>query len=610
MKHKPTNLSAPLSAGPPSVTKHAVFEVISSGTKISSLTAPQLEQWLASISKPSKHKDSYLANRLLAHFGIKDAHELMTYFKSPSGKLALKILGEEFAKLVAQKEYLARHYAEELARHRSLIYLLMGLINKRKAQAKHLNEIIQEQIDKKRGENKRVDSSSSEKKRDMINMELLDEAILNYKKSIEALDKKIEETKEELAVLDKELINLKKQGKEIKRRYDVVDDHVAQLDDYLKLLASGSLPMSPTPAQANQINAQIATLAMQLAALQSQPAKMPTNDSTSKALTPPLTQTQVSYKEIKVKQLEERIAFHQARLSQPAQDIEQLIHQKLQQLDAKIKQRQSNIEHIYEDRRNTEQRPLQYELEGVKVLSRGLSDALAFHRKEKILLNENLEPVYNFDEARFILSPSQQKKLVKVGDSYALIVEGQDLDNMNDEAWLEAKQNYERAKPEIIEARVLARETRRNEESTHAFRQQKTQSLRNSKAQQVNDIYINKAQLVDGLANASKMKELLTRSAKVTAKSEPGGSYALMMQRLAPPKGPAPRQQEINQAKARLKEVVEPKRYNELDRLISEVQPGKLMPEQKRLSWLQRAFSLIPTSVEPGPETTSKTFRR
>ena len=131
------------------MVKKALFEIQPSTAHISSLTSSQLEQWFSSLKQEKsagKKAETHLANESSIQFGLiglQSAHQVSQFLKTHTGQAVQTMINDELVKIDLLKEQNTRQHLEEAQRlQHSLLYLLMGLMHKREARQKHLNELI------------------------------------------------------------------------------------------------------------------------------------------------------------------------------------------------------------------------------------------------------------------------------------------------------------------------------------------------------------------------------------------------------------------------------------------------------------------------------------
>jgi effector protein LidA len=599
----------------------AVFDIQPSGSlKTLSLTSSQLEKWCANIergNKPNTHTDSYLATQFLSRYGLKNPIDVIEFLKTAAGKTVFELIGEELARIDALNKSLAEQFREEmLMREKIMVFILMGAIAQREEQAKYVAEITQQQIDQKLKENKQPESTSSTPYAKEI--AVLDASIKSYTEAINALDTKEKELEKDLKKIEKMLQNIDAEGAQLALEHAITNAHLDQLSAYLQL------PLFSQP-EANYIehaNQQIASLTTQLAALRVQHAARNTIAGTVATELDKESNTSR-----KIRMLEEQLAFHHHLVKQPPQSGEEIYQQLFDQVCSQLSAKESLFAN--------QTIPMHHrcEVDGLRLQKHGLHQALQVRRKEKILLNDQLEEVNDFSQACFIIEPSHKSRYKKHGDSYAIFEENVDPDNLSEKDLLQAKLNFDRLKSDVRVVHSHCKEQMQQQVGAHQERREHHQKTRDKYIDQISEIKASKVELLKGLSSAKAQKELLKKkthganpqqeetlepvskkqeslspkpSPKLTPKLESQSSYSLMMKNfecLAPAKGPAPAKEDIEHVCHELEAIIPVERQEALKELIDEVHPGELMTPDTRLSWLQRAKSLIPRPDNtPEPE--------
>jgi|GEM_PF-4023613 len=207
------------------------------------LTSSKLDHWFASLEKknPAAPKQGEPNNeRLLGQFGLQTSQDVIRFLKSESGKAVLAAIKEELAEIASLRNQQFIDDRDKKTHHyRMLGWLFLGLIYKRKAHARHLNEAIQKQIDEKLHKKKPdSDTKLSESTHQALTAELD-----HYSKSISALESTLDYRQQEKIQVDNELLLLQQQWLAIQERHAVFD---ARLDE-LVLLSKGLEDDSITP---------------------------------------------------------------------------------------------------------------------------------------------------------------------------------------------------------------------------------------------------------------------------------------------------------------------------------------------------------------------------
>ncbi|WP_115707249.1 LidA [Legionella sainthelensi] len=578
-------------------------------------TPNNFEHLFATIEKShkySKKTDEYFSTQFLNRFGFQNPLQVVEFLRSPEGKTTLALISQELIKIEELNQHKAEQYREELlAKQRHLIFLLMGLMAKDKALAKQASEITQQQIEQKLKETKQSEQTKSGK---TSSVDVLDANIKAYSEAMTALDKKLDELEQKLAEVDNQLLLLENEAVLMNEKHAHLTDHIEQLNTYLQLPILNDQPMEHYVAHTHQ---QIESLTTQINELKQQ-----NNESSPD----PKIKHPVLHR--KIKMLEHQLAFHHTQLKKPPQCAEHVFEQLLEH----VRERLNECQHLHDSQPSDY---LLHELEGLKLQEQGLLHVLQVLRKEKILLNAELEEVNDFSQAHFVVDPSHKSRFQKRGDCYAICTEEMDPDNLSEEDWLQAQLNYDKLKHEVRVVPVHRRECMQHDVENHQERKHHYKNLRKGFIEQIHDVKASKVQVLHALSSNKAQRAWLTQNREHTPlgmspkpspvqinleadkvspkfcpkpKHTPAScSYSFMMnnlKRLVPTKAPAPREEDINKLTRVLESVIPVERQNELHRLIDEVCPGKIMSPELRRGWLDRAQNLIPDVIEPELEQT------
>ncbi|QMT60267.1 hypothetical protein [Legionella sp. PC997] len=542
------------------------------------LNSHQLEQWFATIERDNTpnttETDSHLSTQFLARFGLREATQVVEFLKTAGGNETINMIAQELMKEEEQTLLIRKSSEEELLRQQRLLFLLMTLIAKNKAHTEHVNEMTQHQIDERLNEFK-----SEEKKHSSIAMHLMDASIRASK--IIKLDEELTKLESDLTQLEEELQELEEEVLAMEEYHADMADHLEQLNEFLQIPLLNNQPITQYVSHANQ---QITALSTQLATLRAQQtAQVPNNIDR-------IQETNRQRLERRARLLEEQLAFYQSQLQHPPQTSEEVY----QQLIAQIRTRLNEQESLSEDLQLPTYR------EGLRLQERGLIQALQFLRKEKILLNSQLEPVNDFSQAQFIIDPNQRARYRRHGDSYVVFSEKMDPDHASEKDLLKAKLKYDKLKSDICTVNYLYNNRMQNQAETLRTRSQVCQSRVQKVMNRIDNFQENKVQLLQA-------QTPFAMSPKPTApRPQPRSSYSRMLKCLVPTHAPAPRPEDILKAKNVLEAVIKPERKYELNELIGEVKPGEIMSPETRLGWLYRVKKLIPDLPVPELDSSSK----
>lgn len=163
-----------------------------------------------------------LATQLISYFGIKTAKDLLVFLKSPAGQSTTDRIAEQIALIENLHEIQTLQLQErESMRHRIMTFLFLAMMHGKKAEAMHLNEVIQQQIDKLLAHGKTVQRSD----RQAVYTERT--AIINTYQTIYIdLEQKLNTKLEECQKLEDAREAAEKQREEIKEKYSAYQDGV------------------------------------------------------------------------------------------------------------------------------------------------------------------------------------------------------------------------------------------------------------------------------------------------------------------------------------------------------------------------------------------------
>ncbi len=517
------------------------------------LTSSQLEQWFATIERNnnpnSQEKDPYLAIQFLSRFGLKNAKQVFEFLKTAGGHETINMIIKELIKEEAQLQFIRERNAEEMLKQQRLLYLLMASIAKDKALAKHVNEVIQQQIDQKLKETKTVEGP----KANIIALQIMDANIQAYTKALKALDEEEKSIEEELEEIEEALKALEEEALLLEENHAYMTDHLDVISTFLQAPLFNNQPMTQFVNYSNQ---QVASLTSQLDTLRAQyTAQSATTSDVSgvqEIVESPIAR--------KIRMLQDQIDFYKTQFEQPPQSQEQVVQKLIDQVRSRLDQMQ-RLDQIHV--------PIPFrerELDGLRLQERAYQQAQQFLKKEKNLLNAQPNPVDDFSQAILIIDP--------IADYYAR--RQQQLDSLS-----------QRMHP------LKSRQSNAIErlEQTKASKVEMLHALTSAKAQRA---LLSQSHEVTPLAMTPKPTPKV-----VAPKPEPQSSYSLMMRSLdclAPTHPPAPHPKDIRSA---LEAIVPPDGKGTLDAQINEAKPGEIM----QLGWLYGAKKLMPDIPIPELES-------
>lgn len=560
------------------------------------LTSNQLEHWFATVerdNKASSNSDSVLCTQFLNRFGLQNPQEVIEFLKTSAGKMIISVIGQELMKIKSLGE---QSRAEAIKLQIRLTFLLMAFITKENANAKQVSEIIQQQIDKKLKEKK---PSEVGKSQPTVSREVINQNILYYEQTLDALNEHQNEIKQKKAESESLMVNLEEEGLQMVEYHEEIDDYLDELDEYLRFPVLINEPK-------DQYSAYIAALIAELDALKAQHAALHVDDGTSKT---------ESYLSKKIKRLEDKIDF----FKEPPRSAEQLFEELLD----KIKFRKNILKNEFET--VPQRTPYVPSVEGLGLQERGLQDVLHVLRKQKILLDWDLKEVDDYSQAYLIIDPSERSRYQKKGDDYVIFSKEMDPIKLSDDDWLNAKLNFDRLKPEVRVVRIDFEDRKQQQVASYLAKKKSIQTKIDEYQAQIDTFEDSKKDFSERLSRARTHKGLFTgystpavtpKPTPAKTRAQPDGltpkpstqqskaksSYALMMRSLeglVPQHAPAPQKEVIRQVKREIEAVIPEYRKKELNDLIKEVIPGQIMEPKVRLGWLYRAQRLIPGMPSP-----------
>lgn len=553
----------------------------------------RMEQWFADIERRNQPHNTetnpYLATQFLSRFGLKNASEVFDFLKTTGGNMVLTMIAREIMHEQSRVQELRERNAEEMLRQQHVLFIIMGLIAKREELAKNVDHLLQLEIDKHFL--KEHAEHSHPKISEYHPIRIIEEMIDYYVETINALDKELDDLEQQLDQVEEELEAIEAEEQRIEAYHEALHAHIDILDTYLRIPLLNHPQESPTAFAERRIT----VLTQNLERYKEQEAlfKNTTPDSTN-------TQNIVRNRlNSHIRTIEHELNFHKVHLSQTATNFEELFRLTLEQTRSQIQELQLQQSAPGE---------LDAQIEGLKLREQGLASALKVMRNKKILLNDQLEQVFDFSQARFIIKPEEAKRLVQKDDgSYALIPKDADPDNLSEEEWLQAKRDFEQAKESIQTPRVNCLEKIQENLQKHMHRKEHHLSLREVLRTQKLEMQRARMEMGETLREAQDRRTfLLSRRPSVqqtsSPKSEPPASYAQMIEKFESLVLKAPKKDDIENARGIVeRSSISPKNKGELNKLIEQVAPEKTMGSQQRLQWLYSAKRLI-KDTSPTPE--------
>ncbi|WP_454780671.1 hypothetical protein [Legionella sp. WA2022007384] len=558
------------------------------GTELKFISS-RLEQWFTDIEKNralnTAETNSYLTTQFLSHFGLKNSSEVFDFLKSAGGRATLTMIARELIEEEAQIQSKREQNAEELLKKQRLLYLLMGLIADREAMAKNVDRLVRLEMEKLLTKEKYAETSQ-ETTFVRSPIEIIDAMIYYYLETIQALDEKLEQLEYQLEEIEAELATIEVEEQRMNAYHEELHAHIDILDTYLKLPILNQPKESPSTVAERRIT----VLMKDLEAFKEQ-ERIYKNTNSEESRPQEIEERRIS-RHIKV--LEHELNFHQVHLSQTVTNYEELFRLALEQTRAQIQELQS---------RQTYFGQFDTEIEGLQLRERGLASALKVMRNKKILLNDQLEQVFDFTQARFIIKPEDEKRLIQKSDgSYALIAQDVDPANLTEEDWLQAKLNFDQTKARIQTPRFNFMDKIQENLHNQIQRKEKHLKLRDVLVNQRLEMRQARETMGQCLNDAQAQKTRILGTHTPTPKPNPQGSYLQMVENFEFLTIKAPKKEDIEKVQNVIKNSsISSEVKGELNKLIEEVTPEKIMEPDRRLKWLYSAKRLI-KDVAPTPE--------
>ncbi|MDP1603868.1 MAG: hypothetical protein Q8M03_11450 [Legionella sp.] len=201
------------------------------------LRASHLEHWFASIEKNTRGNEhntdgqEHLTSQLLSRYGLRTAMDVIKFFHTPAGETVKKMMEEKLAEIVAMEDFQYQQMLDEQTRHnRAMAFLLLGLLYKKDARAKHLNESIQQQIDTRLHQAEKAQSAPI---KDTDNLTKQLEA---FDASTKAIQAALSGKQNDLAAFTRELASIAKQGIAIGMRYQTFEESLKELEVFHEMV--------------------------------------------------------------------------------------------------------------------------------------------------------------------------------------------------------------------------------------------------------------------------------------------------------------------------------------------------------------------------------------
>ncbi|QRN04266.1 hypothetical protein GH742_10470 [Legionella sp. MW5194] len=444
------------------------------------LTSSQLESWFAAIERDEMAKnanngltpnlplqelqrDPYFATQFVGRYGIKTAKDVIAFLKSPAGDSVKVMIGEELAQVAALEEFKRQEYqTHEIRQHRLLAFLLLGLLY-REAHARHVVEANTQQAEARVQQGEATISQDQQRAREQRTA-ALNQSLSSFNNTAAAIESRLSQKELELASVQRELQAINPE--EMALRYETFDRHLGELEIQFQLPELS-------------IDEQIASLETQKAALEAQ-LQTQTPEALESALVdpnaPPQGLDSGNLKD-RIAELSERIhALKQQKIVSATARIPQ-IEGKINELSDKLESQLDDMQQLIESGKDDEARKILLEHNGLHLQIAGLKDMVGVLKGEKVLYKDDGQVAKSFDEAAFVLP--LDKKVVKRDDKYYLIGAKQDLSTMEEHDLLQAQKDFERARPEISNLKLLIKHNHGLENERLQQAQDKSKSLHN-----------------------------------------------------------------------------------------------------------------------------------
>ncbi|MCE0723156.1 MULTISPECIES: hypothetical protein [Legionella] len=553
----------------------------------------RLQQWFADIEKNNDPNNTgttpSLATQFLSRFGLKNASEVFYFLKTAGGKEAVTMIARELMKKEDQIQLIREQNEEVLRKRQHIVFLLMGLIAEREALAKNVDQLFRLEIERHLTKDKHTEHKETISGHSQI--EIIDAMISNYLMTIHALDVELNKLEEQLNQVEKELIAIEEEEEQIEAYHDELHTHIDILDKYLELPIL-SHPQEPPAAFMERRR----TLLMQDLERYREQEALHRNTLSEDPNTQEMARNRISRH---IRTIEHELHFHQAHLSQTAINYEELFRLALEQTRSKIQELKSQ----------STSGPLGAEIEGLQLREQGLVSALKVMRNKKILLNDKLEQVFDFSQARFIVKHEEAKCLIQKDDgSYALIPKDMDPKKLTQDQWEQAKLNFDQEKERIQTPRFNFMEKIQENLQKQIQRKEQHLTLREVLQAQRSEMHRAREKMGETLSFAQTKKATLLGntprlSQRVTPKSDPHPSYTQMIEKFESLVLKAPQKEDIEKARGVVKNLsISSESKGKLDELIEQVTPERVMEPQQRLQWLYSAKRIITDTSLAKPE--------
>ncbi|KTD74013.1 hypothetical protein [Legionella tucsonensis] len=560
----------------------------------------RLQQWFADIEKGNNPNNTgttpYLATQFLSRFGLKNASEVFYFLKTAGGKETVTMIARELMKKEEQIQLIREQNEEALRKRQHTVFLLMGLIAEREALAKNVDQLFRLEIEKQLSKEKHTEHKETISSHTPI--EIIEAMISNYLKTIHALDVELNKLEEQLNQVEKELIAIEEEEEEMEAYHEELHTHIDILDNYL------ALPILTNPQEhpAAFVERRRTLLMQDLERSREQEA-FHRNTLSEDPKTQEMTRNRISRR---IRTIEHELNFHQAHLSQTATNYEELFRLALEQTRSRRQELKSQ---------HSSPGQLDSELEGLQLREQGLVSALKVMRNKKILLNDKLEQVFDFSQARFIVKHEEAKCLIQKNDgTYALIPKDMDPKKLTPDQWEQAKRNFDQEKERIQTPRFNFMEKIQENLQKQIQRKEQHLSLREILQVQRSEMHRAREKMGEALSVAQTRKTtLLGNNPRLPQRPSPQPdptSYTQMIEKFESLILKAPKKEDIEKVRAVVKtSSISSESKGELNKLIDEVIPGEIKPQPERLKWLFGAKQTIRDTLTKPEVDPTKTIK-
>ncbi|KTD41982.1 hypothetical protein [Legionella parisiensis] len=555
------------------------------------LMTGRLQQWFADIEKNNNPGNNgttlSLATRFLSYFGLKNAAEVFYFLKTAGGMETITMIARELMRQEEEIQSIREQNEEAMQKREHIVFLLMGLIAEREALAKNVDQLFRVEIERHLTKDKHAHTETISSRA----VEIIDAMIDNYLSTIHALDLELNKLEEQLNEIEKEWIAIEEEEEQMEVYHEELHAHFDILNTFL------AMPILSHPQEnpAVFVERRRSILIQDLERYREQEALH--RNTTSED---PKTQEKERRRICRhIKTIEHELNFHQAHLSQTVTNYEELFRLALEQTRSQIQELKSQTSFP---------RQLDTQIEGLQLREQGLVSALKVMRNKKILLNDQLEQVFDFSQARFIVKHEEAKCLIQKDDgSYALIPKDADPQKMTQEEWEQAKCNFNQEKVRIQTPRFNFMEKIQENLQKQIQRKEQHLSLREILQTQRSEMHRAREKMEETLSIAQTRKATLLSNPRLSQRSvlkpEPHASYKQIVEKFESLILTAPKKEDIEKVRDVVKNSsIPPESKGKLDKLIEQITPEKIMePQKQRLQWLYSAKRTIMDS-SPKPE--------